>query len=383
MQPSSQPEHAVDIHIDQSSGGGVKVTLSGRLDAETAGAWWQELEQRLRPLGTAAIEVDAARLVLKGSIGIALLRYLTDGAITPGAAVTVIGLSPRFRKIMNVFTTDDFRAHQAHRPHPPSVPEEVGAATHAVLKDLGEQVAFVGAVLRILPGVLVHPKRMRWGEVKRVVETAGANALPVVSLFSWLIGLVLALEAARPLEKLGAQVFIADLVGFASVRSTGPLVTAIMLAGRSGSAIAAELGTMKVNDELDALRTMGLEPTQFLVVQRVVGAVLLTPLLALYAMGMSILGGVTVLRFLGFPPRLIFHQMLGRVQLADLGIGLAKSVIFGLIVACVGCLRGIQTKEGARAVGESTTRSVVACIVLIVVANTLFSTVNYFLSSPR
>jgi phospholipid/cholesterol/gamma-HCH transport system permease protein len=124
---------------------------------------------------------------------------------------------------------------------------------------------------------------------------------------------------------------------------------------------------------------MGLEPIRFLALQRIVAAMVLTPLLALYAMAMGILGGVMVMRFLGFPPRMIFHQILGRVHLGDLGVGLFKSLIFGIIVGGVGCLRGLQTKEGARAVGESTTRSVVACILLIILADTLFSAVNYFL----
>jgi len=240
-------------------------------------------------------------------------------------------------------------------------------------------VEFVGKVAVALPGALIHPRQMRWGEIVRVMETAGANALPVVGLFSFLVGLVLALEGAKPLAQFGAQIYVADMIGFASIRDTGPLVTAIMLAGRSGSAFAAELGTMKVNEELDALATMGLDPVRFLVVQRIVAALLLTPLLTVYAMGLSLLGGIMVMRFQGFPPLMIYHQIVGRVHLNDLETGLLKSVMFGLIVGAIGCLRGLQTKEGPQAVGASTTRSVVAGIMLIIIANTLFSTAQYFL----
>jgi phospholipid/cholesterol/gamma-HCH transport system permease protein len=219
---------------------------------------------------------------------------------------------------------------------------------------------------------------MRWGEVRRVMETAGANAMPVVSIISVLVGMVTVLEAAHPLAKFGAQIFLADMIGFSSLRDTGPVVTAILLAGRSGSAFAAELGTMKVNQELDALTTMGLNPIRFLVVQRVVAALLLTPLLTLYAMLMGILGGLLVMRSLGFPPLMIYHQILGRVGISDVVVGLTKAAIFGLIIGGMASLRGLQTGIGPSAVGISTTRSVVACILMIILANTLYATVQYF-----
>lgn len=249
----------------------------------------------------------------------------------------------------------------------------------SVLHDLRDQISFVGGVLAALPIVLIVPKRMRWREIRRVVEKAGANALPVISIFSLLVGLVMALEAARPLEQMGAQIFIADMIGFSALRDIGPLVTAIMLAGRSGSAFAAELGTMKVNEELDALTTMGLDPMQFLVVQRVIAAMLLTPLLTLYAMLMSVIGGVIVMRFFGFPPLMIYHEIVARVEVHDFVLGVEKAVVFGLIIGGIGCLRGLQTKEGPRAVGVSTTRSVVASIMLVILADTIFSTVEYVL----
>jgi len=229
-----------------------------------------------------------------------------------------------------------------------------------------------------LPSALLHPKQMRWVEVRRVMETAGANALPVVGLVSALVGVVTVLEAARPLEKFGAQIFLADMIGFSSLRDTGPIVTAILLAGRSGSAFAAELGTMKVTQELDALTTMGLDPLRFLVIQRVTAALLLTPLLSLFAMLISILGGMVVMRSLGFPPLMIFNQLLTRVDLTDVRVGLTKAVIFGLIIGSVACLKGLQTGPGPSAVGASATRSVVACIVLIILSNTLISTLDYF-----
>lgn len=381
MQVSVQSAGAVATEIQEHPEGRVSLVLRGRLDVRSTGVLWRELEKRLAPLRIRSLEVDATHLDLQGGIGIALLRYLSEGGMTPGAQVVVRGLNDGARKLLETFTAEDFRAYRPHRPPKVSLPEEVGRVTRALLQDVREQTTFIGAVAAALPDVLLHPKRLRWGEIKRLMETAGANALPVIGLFSWLVGLILALESARPLEQLGAQIFIADLIGFSAIRDTGPLVTAVLLAGRSASAFAAELGTMKVNEELDALKTMGLEPVRFLVVQRVIASVLLTPLLALYAMVLGIIGGVMVMRFMGFPPLMIYHQLIGRVGLGDIVVGINKSLIFGVIVGSVGCLRGLQTKHGAQAVGHSTTRAVVASMVLIILADTLYSTANYFLAS--
>jgi phospholipid/cholesterol/gamma-HCH transport system permease protein len=152
-----------------------------------------------------------------------------------------------------------------------------------------------------------------------------------------------------------------------------------MLAGRSGSAFAAEIGTMKVNEEIDALQTFGLDPIRFLVIQRIVAAILLTPLLTFYATFVGTIGGIFVAHCLGYPLALIFHQLTTAVHLGDIALGTAKGVVFGLIVAAVGCLRGLQTQEGPSAVGVSTTRAVVSSVVLIVIADAIFSVLFFIL----
>ncbi len=213
----------------------------------------------------------------------------------------------------------------------------------------------------------------------RVFEVAGVNALPIVSLLTFLVGMVIAFESAQPLSEFGAQVFVANLLGLVMSRELGPVMAAIMLAGRSGSAFAAELGTMKVNEELNALQTMGLSPVQFLVIQRVGAGILLTPVLTVFAMYTGLLGGIPVLLGLGFPLRMVLLQVQSSLHFGDLAEGLSKSIIFGLIVASVSCLRGLQTGEGPRAVGESTTRSVVSSILLIILADAIFASITYTL----
>jgi phospholipid/cholesterol/gamma-HCH transport system permease protein len=212
-----------------------------------------------------------------------------------------------------------------------------------------------------------------------VFEAAGVNALPVVALLTFLVGMVIAFESAQPLAQLGAQVFVANLLGLVMTRELGPVMAAIMLAGRSGSAFAAELGTMKVNEELNALQTMGLSPVQFLVIQRVIAGILLAPVLTIFAMYAGLLGGIPVLLGLGFPLRMVLVQIQTSLHFGDLAEGLSKSIVFGGIVAAVSCLRGLQTGEGPRAVGESTTRSVVSSILLIIFADAIFAAVTYTL----
>jgi phospholipid/cholesterol/gamma-HCH transport system permease protein len=380
MDPNEQREPRIDLDIRSEAEQRASVRLRGCLDAATAARCWRELDKGLKRMRVKHLEVDVSELEIQGGIAVTLLRVLQQGGMTPDAEVVFRGLKPEQKKILDTLGGRDFSRVRPGPPPRAHVLEEWGASVRHLWEDLREQVAFTGKIVRILPGTLTHPKQLRWSEIRHILETAGANALPVIALFSGLVGLVLALEAAKPLEQFGAQLFIADMVGFSTVRDTGPLVTAIMLAGRSSSAFAAELGTMKVNQELDALTTMGLDPVRFLVVQRIIGTVLLTPLLTLYAMFMGFVGGITVLRFLGYPPLMIYHQIAGRVHLSDFGVGMVKSLLFGIIIGAVGCLRGLQTNQGPEAVGVSTTRSVVSCILLVVLANTLCSAITYTFS---
>lgn len=213
----------------------------------------------------------------------------------------------------------------------------------------------------------------------RVFQLAGVNALPIVSLISFLVGLIIAFQAAQPLAQFGAQIFIANMIGLMMTRELGPLMTAILLAGRSGSAFAAELGTMKVNEELNALETMGLDPMRFLILPRIIAGVLLAPLLTLYSMFMGVLGGVVVMVGLGFPLAAVWNQLITAIAVGDLLLGAAKGLVFGLIVAAVGCQRGLQTKKGPSAVGEATTRSVVSGILLIIIADAVIALLAFLL----
>lgn len=374
-------ESPVRWELSAKPDGTAKLSFSGELDTESTPGAWQQLERELAGMKVSNLMVEVQQLASCDSAGLALLHYMSLGGMTPGAAVTINGLNAELQHLLRSFSKDDFDALQEHEPPCSSFVEDVGGATWTWLGDLRQQVEFIGAVwLGLLKGLL-HPRQMRWKEVIRVFEIAGVNALPIVSLLTFLVGLVIAFESAQPLKQLGAQVFVANLLGLVMSRELGPVMAAIMLAGRSGSAFAAELGTMKVNEEINALETMGLSPVQFLVVQRVMAGLLLTPVLTIYAMYAGLIGGIPVLLGLGFPLRMALRQIQSALHFGDLAEGLFKSIVFGGIVASVSCLRGIQTGEGPRAVGESTTRSVVSSIMLIILADAIAAALSYTLRS--
>src|SRR5260370_37660439 len=245
--------------------GTAKLAFAGELDAESTAVAWRNLESELAGIKVASFEIDVRQLVCD-SAGLALLYYLSVGGMTPGAIVNLTGLSPELQHLLRSFSKEDFEALQEHEPTCSSFVEDVGAATWSWLSDLRQQIQFIGEVTLAVMASLFRPRRMHWKEVFRVFEAAGVNALPVVALLTFLVGMVIAFESAQPLAQLGAQVFVANLLGLVMSRELGPVMAAIMLAGRSGSAFAAELVTMKVNEELNALQTMGLSPGQFLVV---------------------------------------------------------------------------------------------------------------------
>jgi phospholipid/cholesterol/gamma-HCH transport system permease protein len=359
---------------------GAHVVLKGRLSSRTVVDCWDKLERSLRGAKIKSLQVDVSGVDFCGGAGFALLRYLHMGKMTPGATISVVGLAAEFQTIFEGFTSKDYDAFHPDdqaKSHP--FIEEAGHATRQLLGDLRDQVDFLGGVAANLPASLVNRKRMRWAEVRHVFELAGANAVPIVSLVSLLLGFIIAFESAQRLAEFGAQIYVANTITVVMVREMGPLMTAILLAGRSASAFAAEIGTMKVNEELNALETLGLSPVRFLVVPRIVAGVMVAPLLTCYSILMGVVGGALVMLGLGFSLMLILHQMASSVQLNDVAVGISKGVVFGIIVSGVGCWRGLQTEQGPSAVGLSTTRAVVTSLLLIIMADACFSTISYFL----
>jgi phospholipid/cholesterol/gamma-HCH transport system permease protein len=368
------------VRVDVRPGsGGALLTLSGPLDIVTAAAARREVVARLSGARPAALEVDASGIDRGDMSGMSLVYELAEGRLVPGVRATVKGLRPEFQALLSAFPSSEALSGLEAAPAPRRFFDEIGAATVSVLADGRAQLSFIGAIVQGFAAVIRRPRAMRWGEFAVVFEKAGVNALPIVSLISLLMGLVLAFEGAQTLEMFGAQIFVANGIGIVMIREFSPIFTAIIFAGRSGSAFAAEIGTMKVNQELDALETMGLDPIRFLVIQRVLAGTLLMPVLAAYSMVTGVFGGILVMFTMGFTFSQIWSQLSGAVGVHDVLVGISKSFVFGAIIAGLGCLRGMQTKEGPNAVGDSTTRAVVAGILMIIIVDAIYSVVTYVL----
>jgi phospholipid/cholesterol/gamma-HCH transport system permease protein len=218
------------------------------------------------------------------------------------------------------------------------------------------------------------PQKFRWRDCVDEMQQCGAMALPIVSLISFLVGLIMAYQAAVQLRQFGADIYVADLVGLSVVREMGPMMAAIVLAGRTGAAFAATLGNMKANEEIDALSALGISPVDFLVLPRIVALGLMMPLLALYANCVGILGGMIVSAgILQIPPTAYWIETQSIVDLSDVSTGLFKALSFGLLIGLAGCLRGLQAERSAAGVGRAATSAVVTAILLIIVSDAFFA----------
>ncbi|MDY6838458.1 MAG: MlaE family lipid ABC transporter permease subunit [Thermodesulfobacteriota bacterium] len=370
---------AASIRVEGQEPEGLTLTIEGRLDSNTTAKLWHEATEAISKMSPSRILVDASKMDYCDVSGIGLLVEILRHKQRTGAEVEIRGLQERFQQLLHLFDTSKFGEEPGRKQRPGRLPEEVGRSVFRFWQDTHDLVVFVGELTFSLGLALRHPGRIRWKDAFLAGEATGVNALPIVALVSFLVGLIMAFQAVIPMRRFGAEIFVADLVGLAMVRELGPLMTAIVLTGRSGSAFAAELGTMKVNEEIDALNTMGLDPVRFLVVSRVLAALAMTPLLTVFADFIGVMGGSLVLRSLGYPFVTYFNQFASAVDQVDLVGGLVKSVVFGIMVAGIGCLRGLQTRTGPAAVGESATRAVVSGIILIVIVDGIFSAVYYYL----
>ncbi|MDH3714790.1 MAG: MlaE family lipid ABC transporter permease subunit [Gammaproteobacteria bacterium] len=250
----------------------------------------------------------------------------------------------------------------------------VGRATVDALRAGRDFVIFFGAAVVTFLRVLLQPRRLRWNSLVYQMEQVGFNALPIVGLIAFLIGVVLAYQGAVQLQRLGAEVFVVDLIAVSVLREVGILLTAIVVAGRSGSAFTAQIGSMKANEEVDALRTLGMDPMDILVLPRVLALVITLPMLAFFADMMGLLGGgLMAWVVLDISPAMFVERLRHAVTVWSFLVGIIKAPFFAVVIALVGCHEGLQVTGSAESVGSRTTRAVVEAIFLVIVLDAAFS----------
>ena len=375
--PGPEP-HAARLEGHRDPRGGLVLQLAGRLDTASTGAVWREAMRLTRGGSAGDLFVDASGVEYCDGAGASLILALRRNQEASGRGFTLRGLRPEYRQLLDMIAPAE-RGGEELPPHREGFFEVLGRGALQLLADQRAFLAFVGELCVSLAAGLRHPRQIRFQDFLLVAERAGIGALPIIAIVGFLLGLILLFQSAVPMQRFGADIYAADLLGIAMFRELGPLMAAILLTARSGSAFAAELGTMKVNEEIDALSTMGLEPVRFLVVPRVLAAVLVVPVLTMVMNLAGLVGGAVVFTSFGYPLVTYVSRVLDAASAGDLLGGLVKSLFLGVIVAAVGCLRGIQTGTGAGAVGQSATSSVVSGIILIAIAEGVFAVIFYVL----
>jgi phospholipid/cholesterol/gamma-HCH transport system permease protein len=379
-QLSSQPLGYI-LRIESEKNGEVLFSVSGRIALENLKPFQSDLESLQKELSPSKLSVDLSGVNYLDSAGALVLLQFENQMKARSIPFQWIRMTDEVQGIMGLLdpsvliTTPVTPLRRSD-----NLVEQIGEVSIRFLNDFFQVITFVGDLLLSLIYSLLHPRSMRWEDVFFYMKRAGVDGLPIVGLISFLLGLIIAFMSSLQLKQFGANIFVASLVSIAMVRELGPIMTAIIVAGRSGSAFAAEIGTMMVNEEVDALIVMGFEPTRFLAVPKVLATMIVVPLLTFYSDLFGILGGLMVgVIGLDLTVYTYIQETLKSIRLFDLTSSLVKSVVFAYLISSIGCLRGFQVKGGAEGVGISTTSAVVSGLFLIIVADSAFAVIFYYI----
>ncbi len=326
-----------------------------------------------------AVTADATAIEALDTTGAWLLNQHLLRLRSGGTVITLQNLRPAFATLLSAVVQG--AGELAKHPFAPpraslTLIERIGKRSSEAVEEGVALLSFVGESTIAFAGCVMHPSRLRWRPILFNIRSAGFDALPIVGLLSFLLGVVVAYQGADQLRQYGANIFVADLVGLSMLREFAPLIAAIIIAGRSGSAYAAQIGTMAVTEEIDAMRTMGIAPLELLVLPKVIALVIALPLLTVFADVLGVFGGMIMASTqLGVSFGEFLDRMVKAVSITSYWVGIGKAPVFAAIIAVVGCFQGFRTRGGADSVGTHTTRSVVQAIFLVIVADALLSVV--------
>ncbi len=355
--------------------------LSGQFRLSNLSAFTSEADALIRNVNAQSIVIDFSDIEYLDSAAALAFITIKNKVSQDGIDCSLVHLSDEARRIFSIIS-------EAALAKPPLKPEighlnifvQIGRTTIHIAKDLINFITFIGELIVAAVYTIRHPHSLRWKDVLFYMHRAGVDGLPIVGLIGLLTGLIIAFMSFLQLKQIGANIYVPSLVSFAMVKELGPLMTAILVAGRSGSAYAAEIGTMVVNEEVDALVTMGFDPIRFLAIPKVLATILVVPILTIYADFFGIIGGLIIgVTSLDLTVSTYVTQSIKTIKVFDIVTSLIKAGVFAALIAGIGCQRGFQVRAGAQDVGKFTTSAVVTAVFMIVLADSIFAIMFYYI----
>lgn len=375
-QPASYSLNVDDAIFDR-----VQVTLAGRVSVSDAERLRVDLAKiaKAEPLKDVVIDFRGVEYFDTAAAAVILETQRLCHEMRNSLKVT--NVPARVESFLNLVDfTHPLNADLFRPPSTPGLVVQIGDGALGFYQNANDIITFIGAVVVAMGQDIANLRTLKWDRLWKLIERAGSDAVPIVAMLCFLMGAVLGFQSAIQLRKFGANIFVADLVSISICMEMGPLLTAVIVAGRSGAAYAAHIGTMQVNEEIDALRVMGIDPIRYLVSPRVIAVAIALPCLTLIGDVVGILGGcVVAMVSLDLTPVSFFNEVQKVLELSDISQGLIKSFAFGIEIATIGCFRGFQVRGGAENVGKATTSAVVTSIFILTVTDACFAVVFYYL----
>ncbi|MDD3082484.1 MAG: MlaE family lipid ABC transporter permease subunit [Desulfobacterales bacterium] len=368
-------------HLIEGPPGKFLLRIHGNLDIRNAADAIRKLSSALRSKQVAELTVDLKEAGYIDDYGVLALFELKRRMLQDQGRFEMVNLSDRHEPMFSQVHFDDCKkSSRLPRRPAPNMLIRLGSASFQIMDIFKLMVSFLGSVVISSLKAVRNPRSFRWSDTIAVMRKTGVDALPIVAMISFLLGLIISFMSALQLQQFGANIYVASLVSIAMVSELGPIMTAIIVAGRTGSAFAAEIGTMKISDEIDALFVMGFDPTLFLVVPRMLATLIVVPLLTFFSDLFAIAGGLTIgVLMLDLTPGTFMSQSMAALSIFELGWATMKSAVFAVLIAWVGCLRGFRAQGGAAGVGNAATSAVVGGIFLIVLFDSIFAVIRSYM----
>jgi phospholipid/cholesterol/gamma-HCH transport system permease protein len=374
------PDVSASYNLVSSADGAIGIQLVGRIDHRLANPLISSIKAQLVARPPVKVTVDLNRTSYFDDFGVLVLVEIRKFLDARNIPFSLIQPPPKAGEVLTLFNFDASEACRPVQPQPKdNLIVRLGDGLIYQLYHMRFLVSFLGSAALSLIQVLRHPGKLRLNDTLVLIHKTGVDAVPIVGMISFLLGLIMAFVSSIQLAQFGAGIYVARLVALSMVSELGPIMTAIVVAGRSGSAFAAEIGTMRISDEVDALFTMGISPALFLVVPRIVAAVIVVPVLTLFSDLFAILGGLIIsITLLDLTINSYISQTMEALTFFEFSWGLMKSIVFAALIAWIGCLRGFQVRGGAAQVGNAATSAVVSGIFLIVLFDSIFAIIRSY-----